>query len=230
MPSFRGEDADDTHLNQFFHSEAEVPGDLAGVMSLVEEYLRELTQAALTVCAPAIRDLGVSCAHLERLVETSEIDRITFDEASALLGDDPESIRQEEGWRTLTRRGEQRLLAEFAPILWVTHFDHLAVPFYQRFADDSGAKAVNADLLLGPGELVGAGERHENDAALREALVLHDVDPRSYAWYVEMKRSRPMRTSGFGLGVERWMQWVLQMPDIRDVQLVPRVKGMSLTP
>lgn len=38
-PSFRGEKADQRHLCQFYHSEAEIIGSLDDVMSLIEEYL-----------------------------------------------------------------------------------------------------------------------------------------------------------------------------------------------
>lgn len=40
MPTFRGEDVDKRHLKQFFHSEAEVPGNLDDTMNLVNEYIK----------------------------------------------------------------------------------------------------------------------------------------------------------------------------------------------
>ena len=47
MPSFRGEEADERHLCQFYHSEAEIPGTLDDVMKLVEEYLIYLSRRLL---------------------------------------------------------------------------------------------------------------------------------------------------------------------------------------
>ena len=43
MPSFRGEDADERHLCQFYHSEAEILGSLKDVMELVDEYIKYLS-------------------------------------------------------------------------------------------------------------------------------------------------------------------------------------------
>ena len=43
MPSFRGEKADERHLCQFYHSEAEIPGKLENVMNLVDEYIKYLS-------------------------------------------------------------------------------------------------------------------------------------------------------------------------------------------
>ena len=44
MPSFRGEKADERHLCQFYHSEAEIFGNLDDVIQLVEEYIKYLSK------------------------------------------------------------------------------------------------------------------------------------------------------------------------------------------
>lgn len=54
MPSFRGEDADNRHLCQFYHSEAEIPGTITDVMQFVEEYLRYLCKYILENCANVV--------------------------------------------------------------------------------------------------------------------------------------------------------------------------------
>ena len=48
MPSFRGEDADATHLSQFFHSEAEIPGSLEDVIGVADDYIRHLASAVVS--------------------------------------------------------------------------------------------------------------------------------------------------------------------------------------
>ncbi len=118
----------------------------------------------------------------------------------------------------------------FGGYVWVTHWDHLAVPFYQAFADGSQNVALNADLLFGIGETVGAGERHVDEDAVTQALRLHSVDDEPYEWYRVLKREAPMRTSGFGMGVERLLLWVLDHDDIRDLQLLPRSNGQRDIP
>lgn len=231
MPSFRGEDADETHLNQFFHSEVEVVTDLVGVMEVAEAYVRHLTAAALEECGEALLAVIGDVKHLESMVTADPFVRLTLDEAQAhLKGDDAAVRRHPGGFRVLTRHGEHRLLREISPWVWVTHFDHLSVPFYQAYADDERKSALNADLLFGPGEIVGAGERHVDDVRTRAALAHHGVDAERYEWYVRMKAQHPLRTSGFGLGIERWMMWVLQHEDIRDLQILPRYNGICTIP
>ena len=127
-----------------------------------------------------------------------------------------------------SRDGERVLLERFGRPVWVSHWDHLAVPFYQAF--DRPGTARNADLLLGLGEVVGLGERHPDGDGVRRALALHQVDPGPYRWYVDLHDQRPLATSGFGMGVERFLAWVLGHDDIRDLQVLPRVHGKELIP
>ena len=125
--------------------------------------------------------------------------------------------------RGLSRAGERALLRLAGEFVWVTHFDHLSVPFYQAFDEGDESLAVNADLILGPGEVVGAGQRHRTGEQVRKALALHEVPEQEYGWYVRMKDVFPMQTSGFGLGMERFLMWVLGHGDIRDIPLVSRI-------
>jgi asparaginyl-tRNA synthetase len=231
MPSFRGETADESHLNQFFHSEAEIHGGLEDVMAVSEEYVRALSAAVLEECEQEVVAVAGTSDHLRAMVAAPAFPRLTLDQALDFLGDDPGAVRHDPaGWRTLTRAGERRLMAEVSPFVWVTHFDHLSVPFYQAYADERGATALNGDLLFGVGEVIGCGERHVDGDQVRAALRQHAVSEDSYRWYVDLKEFKPMRTAGFGLGVERWLMWVVRHHDIRDLQLVPRFNGVSLEP
>jgi asparaginyl-tRNA synthetase len=54
------------------------------------------------------------------------------------------------------------------------------------------------------------------------------ADP--YRWYLDMKRTRPLHTSGFGMGVERFICWLAGHDDIRDCQILPRLYGVDIVP
>ncbi|MEU7043473.1 amino acid--tRNA ligase-related protein [Streptomyces varsoviensis] len=228
MPSFRGENPDRTHLSQFFHSEAEIPGGLDDVIALADGYARHLAEAVLDQLGPQIDAAVGGTEHIEAFLDRPTA-RLTFDEAVAELGADKSYFAFEDGWRTITRTGELELISRLGPGVWLTHFDHLSVPFYQA-ADASGGKALNADLLLGPGEVIGCGERHVTADQTRAALHRHGVPAEDYDWYVRMKAEFPMLTSGFGMGVERLLMWLLRQDDIRDLQLLERANGQLTTP
>lgn len=223
MPSFRREVPDRTHLSQFTHSEAEIPGGFEDLIAYVEGYAKALSAAILSEYGDPLAAACGDVSHLERMVEQDRFARLTFDEAARFLGDDPNLVVGGERGRSLTRAGELELMRRVGEFVWVTHFDHLMVPFYQAFEDERHSTALNGDLLFGIGEVVGSGERHTTGDQVRKALALHDVPEREYSWYVTMKDKRPLRTAGFGMGMERFLMWVLKHDDIRDIPLVSRV-------
>lgn len=225
LPCFRGDLPDAAHLGQFVHSEAEIPGGLEALIGYVTDYVRSMAAAVLVEHGAALAAALGDVSHLERAVAADRgFQRLTFREAATLLGDEEGLVVTDGGGgRSLSRAGERRVMETTGEFVWLTHFDHVSVPFYQAFADGDERIAANADLLFGIGEVVGAGERHITGEQVRKALAQHGVREEEYAWYVRMKDEAPMRTSGFGLGVERFLLWVLRHDDIRDLPLVSRI-------
>jgi asparaginase like protein 1-like protein len=228
MPSFRGEAVDQSHLSQFFHSEAEIIGGLDDVMAVVEKYVRHLGAGFLESHEEVIVRITGGAEHIRAMLDAPTFRKITFAEAVEILGGF--GVKKGEGWRTLTREGEQRLMQELGEFIWLTKWDHLAVPFYQAFADGPGSPSLNGDLLFGIGEVVGAGERHQTAWDAVTALNLHKVEIAPYQWYLDMRDREPLRTAGFGMGIERFFLWLLQHDDIRDMQLIPRENGQQYNP
>jgi aspartyl/asparaginyl-tRNA synthetase len=231
MSTFRGEDPDARHLNEFFHAEAELVGGLEDVMTLVESYVVWLTRRILRDLSPALEgDIG-GVDHLHALLAREQrFPRIKFQDAKRLLGKNPTYYTERApGILSISREGEQRLMSEHHGFVWLTHMPHLAVPFYQAL-DADGEHALCADLLFGIGEVVGCGERHSNASAVDAALSRHGVSAKDYAWYLRLKEEYPLRTAGFGLGMERYLLWVLKHDDIRDIHLITRLKGQLSSP
>ena len=104
----------------------------------------------------------------------------------------------------------------------MTNYDNFAVPFYQKFDNSKTGTAKNADLLLGIGETIGCGERNHTVNTLRNQMRIHKVSEIDYNWYIEMRKHYPMQTAGFGMGVERFLLFILKHDDIRDVQIIRR--------
>jgi asparaginyl-tRNA synthetase len=229
MPSFRGEGTDPTHLSQFFHSEAELKCSLEDLIPLVEAYVKHLCKLILKRMEAELAKRGFSFEHIQSLVSTEVFPRVTFKEAHELIGDEKFFKRVGPNISAITREGEQALIAHFGGVVWLTDMEHLSVPFYQAYAADH-RYSKSADLLLGFGEVIGSGERHFSGTQVREALKHHRVGQKEYEWYVEMKDVLPLLTSGFGMGVERFIMWFLKHDDIRDIQILPREKGVNIYP
>jgi aspartyl/asparaginyl-tRNA synthetase len=218
LPSFRGERSDARHLNQFIHAEAEMRGGLDDVIALVERYFRHLTQALLTEARGALGRLGGDVMKLETAAEATDgFPRVRFAEAVRILaGRNGAFERCETGDLRITSIGERALLELHETPVWITHMPARTVPFYQAVSPDEPDVSLTADLLAGTGETVGAGERARSEADVLANLARCAVGAEDYGWYLEMKRRQPVRTSGFGLGMERFLLWATGTHDIRD--------------
>ncbi|XP_077476109.1 uncharacterized protein LOC144089108 [Stigmatopora argus] len=238
-PSFRGEDPDATHLNQFYHVECELLGDMDRAISIAEGYLSHLTRSMLKRHSDIILNTAGSLTHtklmLSKLDGKKTLPRVSLDQAIPMMpsADCVEWVQdgQPQFGRKLTRKGERVLIEKYGGVVWLTEMDHLAVPFYQAYVEGSGrCKAKAADLLLGLGETVGLGERHSTPALVQEALRHHAVPEQTYKWYTDMREVKPLLTSGWGMGTERYLCWLLQHNDVRDIQIIPRLKGTKYMP
>lgn len=232
MPSFRGEPTDARHLSQFMHSEVELVGVLDDLLDAAESYVAHLGAAVVERFADRSQLFPAGLDHVKDLAERRPFTRLTFADAAELLHDVPSAVRWvADGARTLTPLGEQALVERLGGLVWVTHWDHIAVPFYQRLVDGGDRPlAANADLITTAGEVLGAGERHHTGDQVRAALALHQIETGPYDWYLRMKDEYPLGTAGFGLGVERFLMWVLGHDDIRDLQLVSRDNQVGHVP
>ena len=120
--------------------------------------------------------------------------------------------------------------------IWMNHFDRDRVAFYQKpFMRD---KVINADLLFPPltkesfgGEVVGSGQRQDDVNEMHESLKRQVLDFKPYEWYIDLRRLENYKsTSGFGMGVERFITWALCRDSIQDVILYPRLKNIVSYP
>lgn len=230
MPSFRGEDADERHLCQFYHSEAEIIGNLESVIKLIEDYIHFLCKALLSECATEIINIAGTDEHIKSVLSKTEFPRVTYDEAIEQLSDVKGALKidKENGFVYITSIGEKELIQKNNGIVWLINMDKAIVPFYQASQDSIHAKC--ADLLFGVGETVGCGERHKTGEEVRKALLEHQVNEEPYSWYIQMKEKYPLQTAGFGMGTERFILWLLKQNDIRDCQLLPRFNGEIFIP
>lgn len=238
-PSFRGEDPDATHLNQFYHVECELLGDMDNAISTAEGYLTHLTRSMLKQHPDIILNTAGTLTHVKAMLSKLDgkngLPRVPLDQAIPMMpsADCVEWVQegQPKFGRKLTRKGERVLIEKYGGAVWLTEMDHLGVPFYQAYEEGTGqCKAKAADLLLGLGETVGLGERHSTPEMVQEALRHHAVPEQSYKWYISMRQIKPLITSGWGMGTERYLCWLLQHDDIRDTHIIPRMKGMKYMP
>ncbi len=84
---------------------------------------------------------------------------------------------------------------------------------------------MSADCLApeGYGEITGGGQRIEEYGALLARIREEGLDPKSYEWYLDLRKFGSVTHSGFGLGLERVVSWVCKLDHIRDAIAFPRL-------
>ena len=94
--------------------------------------------------------------------------------------------------------------------------------------NDDGKTVAAADMLVpGVGELIGGSQREERLDRLEARMHELGLDPKSYWWYLELRKYGGVRHAGYGLGFERLIMYITGIGNIRDVEAFPRVTGSA---
>lgn len=245
LPSMRGENPDQRHLNQFFHLEMEMIGTLDNLMPIIEKLVKELARTLLlmqNIIDQISSNPAKTKSALRQIILMDKFPVIEFDQAVDILikNKKKDLIHFAKKGRDISAQGEielMKILKTKTPI-WVKNYDRDRVPFYQKPDPQNPDKTINADLLFPPiipgafgGEIIGCGQRQDNVREMHDSLKRQDVSLEPYKWYVELRKNKKYRiTSGFGLGVERFIAWALAKDNIRDVILYPRLKNIKTYP
>ncbi len=246
LPSMRGEDPDERHLNQFYHCEVEANMGFKAMLDLIEEFIRyiafKLLENDIDILDTISQNIGASKIFLENLINKKWL-RVSFDEAVDILStsfSSEELFNSTDSGRDITAQGELKLLRALnvdTPV-WVMFYDRDRVPFYQKPDPENQNKVLNADLLFPPihknsfgGEIVGMGQRQDNAREMYESLNRQGIDFEPYEWYIDLRRDKKYKTSsGFGLGIERFISWILGLDDIKHAIHYPRLKNIKTFP
>lgn len=245
LPSLRGEDFDNRHLNQFYHCEAEINGSLEELIPLIDEYVKHLLKMLLEndkLISLLSANYEVTKKAIYDSLAQQDFPRISFDDAVNLLEDNGKGnlIVYSDSGRSFSTSAEIELaviLDHKAPF-WVYGYDRDTVPFYQKPDPKNSERVLNADLIFPPilknafgGEGVGCGQRQDSEPEMFTSLKRQGISGEAYEWYIHMRTLPQYKTtSGFGLGIERFMAWILGRDNIRDMILYPRLKGIKTLP
>lgn len=245
MASMRGENPDKRHLNQFYHCEYEAQEKFEDTRMVAEQYVRTLMEL-IRLMPHAIDRMATSPQKTARAIKDSLSTKyfpvITFDEAIRILNQkkNPGLVRSSPYGDDITAAGEQellRILKAKSPV-WVKYYPRNIVPFYQKPIENNKNRVFNADLLCPSllknsfgGEILGMGQRQNLPEEIYESARFQNINLKSYEWYIDLRRMAGYKiTSGFGMGIERFISWILGLDEIRKAIIYPRMKGIPLNP
>jgi asparaginyl-tRNA synthetase len=232
-PTFRAENSNTTrHLAEFWMVEPEAAFfELEDNMALAERFLKRICRDALADCQEDLQLFAehVDKAVIERLQNVVDRDfrRLPYTEAIELLKESGKTFEFPVEWGHDLQAEHERYLTEekFAEPVVLYDYPASIKPFYMRVND--GGKTVRAmDVLVpGVGEIIGGSQREERLDVLEARMDAQGLNKADYWWYLDLRRFGTVPHSGFGLGLERMVQFVTGMANIRDVIPFPRTPG-----
>jgi len=234
-PTFRAENSNTSrHLAEFWMVEPEMAFcDLNGNMDLAEAFLKQMFSDVLEDCAEdmAFFNQHIDDTVLETLqgVVTSEFTRLSYTEAVDILVASEQKFDYQVDWGCDLQSEHERYLTEqhFSGPVILYDYPSTIKPFYMRVNDDG--KTVRAMDVLVPnvGEIIGGSQREERLDVLEDRMRQQDLDPAEYWWYTDLRKYGTVPHAGFGLGLERAVQFATGMQNIRDVIPFPRTPGSA---
>ncbi len=234
-PTFRAENSNTSrHLAEFWMVEPEMAFcQIGGNMDLAEAFLKHVFRSVLERCPDDIEffNLRIDKTVLETLdhIIDTPFERITYTEAVDILARSGESFEFPVKWGADLQSEHERYLAEKhigKPII-VTDYPASIKAFYMYLNDDE--RTVRAMDVLVPkvGEIVGGSQREHRLDVLSGRLKDQGLPEENYWWYLDLRRYGSVPHAGFGLGFERFVQFITGVANIRDVIPFPRVPGYA---
>lgn len=230
--SFRRERADFRHLPEFTHIEFESNFSFEENLKFQQQYLQFLVKYLIQNCKNEIKIFlyEQDIEKLEEFCEISDFEKIKFYDAFGLLKKKTKNSKYSEPTIKSFGAYEEILLTKIiGKPIFVTHYIGNEVAFYHADDPQNQKLVINADFLFpGYGELIGSGERVHTREETKEKAKHFKLNMKDYKPYIESRDPKnPKNHSGWGMGIERFIQSILKLPFIWEVKPFPRVDNQN---
>lgn len=239
LPSYRAEKSNTRrHLSEFTHLETEHPfitfSDLLGI---IEDFV-------ISVVTELKND-----KQFYPLIQFLNGDN--FDKIASNLKKPFKRMRHSEGIDWLNAHGitkedgtafgydddipeaqERKMIDTIGEPVFLTHFPaHLKSFYMTRCSDDPSSPdhrlTESVDLLVPTvGEIVGGSMRKWTYEDTYKAFLDAGMPIERYYWYLDTRKFGGCPHGGMGLGLERFICWLLGIYTVRDTVLYPRAPGL----
>jgi asparaginyl-tRNA synthetase len=119
---------------------------------------------------------------------------------------------------------EEKALAEdYGKPFFVYDYPKQIKAFYCKVNRDNPQLAMSTDILVPRiGEISTGGAREDDRQRLVERLLELGLQEKDYDWYIDLRRYGTVPHVGFGMGLERVLEWMLDLENIIDAIPFPR--------
>ena len=222
QPAFRAEKSKTSrHLSELWMAEMEAAWEgFDYLQDDAEELLKHVVKKVLSENKKELVILERDIKKLEPVIK-KKFPRITYDDVLKLLEKKGMKIKWGKDLRTLE---EDKLSEMYDTPVIVTKYPKVVKAFYMK-EDAKNPKVVLGFDVIGTehyGELIGASQREEDIAKLKDNLQKQGEDPKKYEFYFDTRRYGSVPHGGYGVGVERVISWICGLDTIKDAIAFPR--------
>ncbi|MBT8507098.1 aspartate--tRNA ligase [Methanomicrobiaceae archaeon CYW5] len=216
-PIFRAEEHNTTrHLNEATSIDVEVSfADHEDVMDLLERVVVSCYTRVAEECPTAIEALGIDFA-----VPKAPFPRITYAEAIDIAA---LSIEEDIAYGDdLSTAAEKAIGDEMGEHYFITDWPTSIKPYYAMPFEDDPSICKAFDLMHPRMELSSGAQRIHQHDLLVEQIEAKGLSPDSFEFYLKPFKYGMPPHAGWGLGMERLVMTMLDLPNIREAVLFPR--------
>ena len=219
-PAFRAEPSDTVrHITEFSSVDAEMSyiGSAEEIREALEGIVADTVDHAKAELASAGNPLADGLPAVRR-----PFLRVTFDEAEKLLG--RPGAHEDLGTEDERRLGEVLEREHDAQFYFITDFPTSvkAQTFYAQRREDDPHYTGYFDLDYRGLELASGGPREHRVDRLLENIRSAGLDPARFEGYREAFRFGMPPHGGWGFGMDRLVQRLANLPNVREARLFPR--------
>jgi len=216
-PVYRAEKHNSTrHLNEYIGLDFEMGyiKDMYDVMNMETAMLKYVLEYIKAHYQNEIEITGA------KIPEIDKIPTITFLEAINIVGGSKSKHDLEPADEV--KICEQIYKEYGSEFVFITHFPSAKRPFYAMDNPDDPRLAESFDLLFRGLEITTGGQRIHDYQQQVEKMKRMNLNPDDFASYLDIHKYGMPPHGGLGIGLERLVMKLLNLPNIRQASLFPR--------
>jgi asparaginyl-tRNA synthetase len=219
-PAFRAEKLRKRrHLTEYWRIEAAAKCDFNDIIRVQEELLSHICQSLSKEAQEELKLLRRNANAMEKV--KTPFPRLTYDEAIEMLQKDGNKIFWGE---KLTWELEKEISLRFDQPFFITDFPVSIETFFYKSNPQRPELTLSVDLLApgGYGEIAGGGQMIDKKEVLLKKMADEKIESNDQHWYLDLRQYSPVPQAGFVIGLERLIQWICKLKEIREASAFPR--------